>query len=151
MRPGSEQVLNLRWRGLLVVATMILVLNFTAGATPAPAAPVAAPEAKKPGEPATAQPPPAAEKQIPAQKLGTKPKKGKASKEKKETPKLAPGQKVNLNTASQEELEKLPGVGRVKAQAIMKGRPYKSPEDIMKIRGIKEGTYQKLKEFISVK
>jgi len=33
----------------------------------------------------------------------------------------------------------------------MKGRPYKKPEDVMKIKGIKKGTYQKIKEYITVK
>ncbi len=74
-----------------------------------------------------------------------------AAKEKKGAPKLAPDQQVNLNTASQEDLEKLPGIGPTKAKAIIKARPYESPEDIMKVRGIKEGTFKKLKDFIIVK
>ncbi len=65
--------------------------------------------------------------------------------------KLAPGQKVNLNTATLEQLEALPEIGPVKAQAIIAGRPYKDPQDIMKIRGIKEGTYNKIKDFITVR
>jgi competence protein ComEA len=58
---------------------------------------------------------------------------------------------VNLNTASQEDLEKLPGIGPTKAKAIINSRPFQSPEDIMKVRGIKEGTYKKIKDFIVVK
>jgi len=53
--------------------------------------------------------------------------------------KLAPGQKVNINSASKDELDVLPGIGPVKAQAIIDGRPFKTIEDIMKVRGIKEG------------
>ena len=37
--------------------------------------------------------------------------------------KLAPGQKININTASKEQLDVLPGIGPVKAQAIIDGRP----------------------------
>jgi competence protein ComEA len=64
--------------------------------------------------------------------------------------KLAPGQKVNLNTATKEQIEALPEIGPVKAQSIIEGRPYKKPEDIMKVKGIKEGTFNKIKDFITV-
>ncbi|TAN41295.1 MAG: DNA-binding protein [Nitrospirae bacterium] len=65
--------------------------------------------------------------------------------------KLAPGEKVNLNTASKEQLEKLPGIGPAKAQAIIDGRPYNAPEDVMKVKGIKEGIFNKIKDSITVK
>ncbi|NLT23934.1 MAG: hypothetical protein GXX82_12885 [Syntrophorhabdus sp.] len=59
-------------------------------------------------------------------------------------------QKVNINTASREQLEALPGIGPVKAQAIIDGRPYKQIEDIMKVKGIKGGTFEKIKGGISI-
>lgn len=64
--------------------------------------------------------------------------------------KLAPGQKVNINTATKEQLEALPEIGPAKAQAIIAARPFKNPEDIMKVKGIKEGTFKKIKDFITV-
>ena len=64
--------------------------------------------------------------------------------------KLAPGQKVNINTATKEQLEALPEIGPVKAQAIIDGRPYKKTEDVMKVKGIKGGTFGKIKDMISV-
>ena len=60
--------------------------------------------------------------------------------------KLAPGQMVNINTASKEMLEALPEIGPVKAQAIIDNRPYKKIDDIMKVKGIKEGTFNKIKD-----
>ena len=59
--------------------------------------------------------------------------------------------KVDLNTASKEELEALPGIGPVKAQAIIDNRPYKNVNDVMKVSGIKEGTFDKIKDQITVK
>ena len=67
------------------------------------------------------------------------------------TKKLAPGTKININTADKAALEALPEIGPVKAQAIIDGRPYKSPEDIMKVSGIKQKTFNAIKEYIVVK
>lgn len=64
--------------------------------------------------------------------------------------KLAPGTKFNLNTASAEELEKLPGIGKKKAEAIVAGRPFSKVEDVMKIKGIKTGVFNKIKDYVTV-
>jgi comEA protein len=69
--------------------------------------------------------------------------------------KLAPGTKININTATKEELDALPEIGPVKAQAIVDYRnahgKFAAPEDVMKVSGIKEGTYAKIKDYIVVK
>lgn len=65
--------------------------------------------------------------------------------------KLAPGTKININTADQATLEKLPEIGPVKAKAIIDGRPYKTIEDVTKVKGIKGKTFDVIKDFIVVK
>lgn len=62
--------------------------------------------------------------------------------------------KVNLNTATKEELMTLPGVGESKAGLIIQYREengkFRSIEDVMNISGIKEGLFSKIKEYIKV-
>lgn len=63
--------------------------------------------------------------------------------------------KVNLNKADTAELETLTGIGPSKAKAIIEYReqngPYKQIEDLKKISGIGEKTFEKLQDSISVK
>jgi competence protein ComEA len=63
----------------------------------------------------------------------------------------APTTKININTADKAILEKLTGIGPVKAQAIIDGRPYKTIEDVMRVSGIKGKTFEGIKDYIAVK
>ena len=62
--------------------------------------------------------------------------------------------RINLNTASEEELQKVRGIGPSKAKDIVLYReengPFSSIEEIQKIRGIKEAFFEKVKEEIKV-
>ncbi len=62
--------------------------------------------------------------------------------------------KINLNRASKEELMTLPGIGQSKAELIVQYREetgkFSNINDIMKINGIKEGVFQKVKDYITV-
>ncbi len=63
-------------------------------------------------------------------------------------------QKININTAQSEELQKLPRVGPAIAQRIIDYRKengnFKRIEDIMKVRGIGEKVFGQLKDLITV-
>lgn len=64
------------------------------------------------------------------------------------------GGKVNINTASMEELMTITGIGETRAKAIIEyrnaGGRFLKIEDIMNVRGIKEGLFSKIKDFIMV-
>lgn len=64
------------------------------------------------------------------------------------------GELVNINTADEAELDKLPGVGPSTAQKIIEYREtegqFASPEDIMKVKGIGKAKYEKMKDRITV-
>ena len=57
---------------------------------------------------------------------------------------------MNIDTASKEDLDKLFDIGPVKAQAIIDGRPYQKIEDVMKVKGIKGGIFDRIKDYITV-
>lgn len=59
--------------------------------------------------------------------------------------------KVNLNTATQAELEKLPGIGPKRAEAIIGARPFKQIEDLRKIRGLTRAQLNEVKDQVTVK
>ena len=61
--------------------------------------------------------------------------------------------KININTASVEELTKLNGIGKSKAEAIIeyrKNNHFNKPEDIMNVKGIGKSLYEKNKDLIGV-
>lgn len=66
----------------------------------------------------------------------------------------AAGAKININTATQAQLCEIPGIGATRAAAIAAYRQehgaFARIEDIMNVSGIKEGTYVKIKDSITV-
>lgn len=61
---------------------------------------------------------------------------------------------VNINTAAQDELMTLPGIGKAKADAIVAYRKeygaFSACEELMQVSGIKESIYEKLRDEITV-
>ena len=68
--------------------------------------------------------------------------------------KPAPAKTVDLNTATVEQLQQLPGIGPVRAKAIVEFReksgPFQRVEDLLAIRGISKSRFEKLRPYVTV-
>jgi competence protein ComEA len=62
--------------------------------------------------------------------------------------KTAPAGKMDVNTASKDDLEKLPGIGPATSQKIVDGRPYKTKRDLLTKKVVGQAEYDKIKDNI---
>ena len=64
------------------------------------------------------------------------------------------GPRININTASADELEKLPGIGQGLAARIIEHRekygPFRKPEHLIIVRGISDKRFHALQDLITV-
>ena len=64
------------------------------------------------------------------------------------------GVKVNINRANKSQLESLPGIGAVKAQSILdyreKNGPFHSVDELVKVTGIGDKTFEGLRDLITI-
>jgi DNA uptake protein ComE-like DNA-binding protein len=107
-------------------------------------------KAEKSSKAEKAEKPAKSEKAAAAPKAETadKPAAAKDKSAAKEKPAASSGP-VDLNTASQKDLEALPGVGEVTAKKIIAGRPYSSVADLSKA-GVSQGTITKISPMVTV-
>lgn len=61
------------------------------------------------------------------------------------------GDKVNVNSASQEQLMQLPGVDQDSAQRIIHGRPYHTTEELETRSVVPEDVYSRIKDKVMVR
>src|SRR6266550_2971749 len=58
---------------------------------------------------------------------------------------------LDINSASSEERDALPGVGKDYSAAIIKGRPYKGKDELVQKKVVPQATYDKIKDKIIAK
>ena len=66
-------------------------------------------------------------------------------------PAMAQATLIDINSASKDQLDALPGIGAARADAIIKGRPYKGKDDLVNKKVIPENVYNGIKDKIIAK
>jgi DNA uptake protein ComE-like DNA-binding protein len=61
------------------------------------------------------------------------------------------GRLIDINSASQGELESLPGIGPTLARRIIEGRPYRAVDDLLRVKGIGEKRLAEIRGLVVVR
>jgi DNA uptake protein ComE-like DNA-binding protein len=120
-----------------LIAALAVALLATAGTAVANEEPIRIAQAAAPAAPAKTAPAAAPAKAAPAAPAAAAPAKTEAL--------------LDLNTASREDLIKLKGIGEVRADAIIKGRPYKGKNELVDRKIVPENVYNDIKDLVIAK
>ena len=113
---------------LVLTASLAGAAIAQTAAPTAPSAPTAPPAITKPATPAV-----------------TAPAAPQAAKPAMTAPTAA---QIDLNTADKAALEKLKGVGPARADAIIKGRPYKGKDELVQKKIVPQNVYDDIKDLV---
>lgn len=94
--------------------------------------------------------PPKADTKTTESKMAPADKKAE-TKTAKTTGAAATGEPLDINTATAAQLDALPGIGKARAEAIIKGRPYKAKDELVDKKILSKSVYDHLKEKIIAK
>ena len=66
-------------------------------------------------------------------------------------PAFAEAALIDINSATKDQLDALPGIGAARSEAIIKGRPYKGKDDLVNKKIIPQNVYDGIKDKIIAK
>ena len=83
--------------------------------------------------------------------VGLSDEKASAAAKKATTAAAQAAKLVDINSATKDELEKLPGIGKAYSQKIINGRPYSKKDQLVSKNIVPQATYDKIKDLIIAK
>ena len=109
-------------------------------------------DTKAPAAATKMAPPKTESKMAPAKATDTKATETKATDTKAAKSTAAASTEIlDINTATAAQLDALPGIGKARAEAIIKGRPYKAKDELVEKKILSKGVYDHVKEKIIAK